>query len=155
MAFNVQNVDDVCNQHLAKIAAVLHAPETSKRKWDYLVDLVDELDWADAISRAHPEIPQVTPAEASPVGVSGAGFVGGGVGAPPTYQNPQSTNVLGGIAQMPAAAANSASGSVPSKDAIIEANRRASLAARAIKQAQAVATVRASNSHADLMSQLG
>ena len=155
MACIVQNVEDLCNQHLAKIAAVLRAPETSRRKWNYLVDLVDELDWADAISRAHPEIPQVTPAEASPAGVACAGFVGGRAAAPQTHQIAHSTNVLGGIAQMPAAAANSASGSVPSKDAIIEANRRAALAARAIKQAQAVATVRASNSHADLMSQLG
>ena len=154
MACIVQNVEDLCNQHLAKIAAVLHAPETSKRKWDYLVDLVDELDWADAISRAHPEIPQVTPAEASPVGVSGAGFVGGGVGAPPTKKLAQSTNVLGGNAHMPAAA-NSASGSVPSREAIIEANRRAALATRAIKQAQAVAAVPASMSHSHLMSQLG
>ena len=88
-------------------------------------------------------------------GLPARGFVGGWVAAPPTHQTPHSTNVLGGIAQMPAAAANYASGSVPSKDAIIEASRRAALATRAIKQAQAVAAVRASNSHADLMSQLG
>ena len=155
MACILQNVEDLCNHRLSKIAAVLHSPQTSKRKWNSLVDLVEELDWADAMSQAHLAVPQVIPAEASPVGVAGSGFVGGGVGAPPTKKVAQSTNVLGGTAHVLAAAVNAASGSVPSREAIIEANRRAALATRAIKQAQAFAAVPASMSHAHLMSQLG
>ena len=120
-----------------------------------LVDLVEDLEWADFVSNAQEAKRLATTVEASPSVVATDGFVGGGAAAFQTHQIAHSTNVLGGIAQMPAAAANSACGSVPSKDAIIEANRRAALAARAIKQAQAVATVRASNSHADLMSELG
>ena len=156
MASKYQNLNDLWNHRLAQVSKLLQAPELHPgRKWVKLVDLVEELDWADFVSNGQLAKPLATIAEAAPAMVAGAGFVGGWVAAPQTHQTPHSTNVLGGIAQMPAAAAISASGSVPSKDAIIEANRRAALAARAINQAQAVATVRASNSHADLMSQLG
>ena len=156
MASKFQNLNDLWNHRLAQVSTLLQSPELQPgRKWIKLVDLVEELDWADFVSNGQEAKPLATTAEASPAVVAGAGFVGGGVGAPPTHQTPQSTNVLGGIAQMPAAAANSASGSVPCKEAIIEANRRAALATRAIKQAQAVAAVPASLSHSDLMSQLG
>ena len=156
MASKFQHLNDLWNHRLAQVWTLLQSPEPQPgRKWIKLVDLVEELDWEDFVSPPQGTNLLEIAAEASPAVVAGAGFVGGWVGAPPTHQTPQSTNVLGGIAQMPAADANSASGCVPSKEAIIEANRRAALAPRAIKQAQAVAAVRASNSHADLMSQLG
>ena len=112
MASKFQNLNDLWNHRLAQVWTLLQSPEPQPgRKWIKLVDLVEELDWADFVSPPQGTNLLEIAAEASPAVVAGAGFVGGGVGAPPTHQTPQSTNVLGGIAQMPAAAANSASGS--------------------------------------------
>ena len=156
MAAMYANPNDLWNHRLSQVAALLQAPELHpSRKWIKLVDLVEDLEWSDFCHNNQEAKRRKITEEASPTVDATVGFVGGGAAALQTHQIAHSPNVPGGIAQMPAAAAPPACSAVPSKEAIIEANRRAALAARAVKQAQAVAMVRASNSHADLMSQLG
>ena len=50
MSFNYQYLDGLMNHRLAQVSALLQAPEHPSRKWTKLVDLVEDLEWADFVS---------------------------------------------------------------------------------------------------------
>ena len=148
-------VEDFCTHCLAQVDVLIKSPESSRRKWSRLVDMIDVIEWGDLVAQDQAQRSAAkTLAEASPAGVACVGFGGRPVASPQNTGRNSSLQLGDASAQLPQAVPVHGSALFTSQQAIIEANKASALATRAMKRAKLEQEHANTTQHQSLLSQL-